>query len=651
MLRCMEVTAGTVPCTDAARRRMRQQLLALETYHGLPSVFFTLNPADTRHPWTCFFSTAPAEPWQPVASDEALAETLRRVNLLHRVATDPVAVARAFHEHVQCFFKFLLGCGDGSASPDGPITAEGHGVLGPVLAYYGVTEPQMRGSLHIHVLLHLYSFTTPAAFVELARAGLQGLQERLRTWVESCLYTSLEAVARQLPSPDEGRDYLRSLQPFPHTEKQRVLLRARVDAPSLSPDWPDCSTWFAGCREESLPASPPWADPREDALRGLPHFLPWPRSRPEHLRQESYKVLLYDVRHTALHCCLHDCTSRTCHKGFLGRIGFCCLGFWNWGRVTDASGETRWQRLHGHALQPRGTIGIWPPQKNVILTERHHAFHTRFNLAVLLAAKCNHDISILVRAPDAAALVDSASFASCMASSVQLASFYATAYMSKVQPHISNLFDVLAAGQRRLEEHMATGRSAGAPELPGTARMRKTLTRMLTSAQRRSHKSMPEMVHYLLGYPEAYCSHAFRALYVRDLLEQALAKRSAESEEHFLVAAGANPSAPTHAFPQARAAVPANLQATDYMHRGVPLAQWPLYFYVAGVSRSKKPRGSTGLPPAFVPFAPGHPDGCANLQRVLLLERWYVPQLTGAHLPPVAVDPEGRAERRSGCRR
>ena len=152
----MEMVSATVPCTDAARRRMRQQLRSLQYWQGLPSVFLTLNPADTKHPFTLFFASGGEDTWVPVTSDEALDGVLQNINLAHSVAIDPVAVARAFHQHVQLFLTELLDCKPLSKDtfPDGLATCTHGGILGAVAAFFGVTEPQMRGSLHLRMLLH-----------------------------------------------------------------------------------------------------------------------------------------------------------------------------------------------------------------------------------------------------------------------------------------------------------------------------------------------------------------------------------------------------------------------------------------------------------------------------------------------------------------
>ena len=110
-------------------------------------------------------------------------------------------------------------------------------------------------------------------------------------------------------------------------------------------------------------------------------------------------MLLYDLRHAALHCCIHECKPRTCHKGWLGRHGFCRLGFWHWKDVSQWTAADTWQRYHGLPLCPEPCIGEVPPLEGVLLTERHHPYHTRFHVGALGVGKCNHDINVLLKAP------------------------------------------------------------------------------------------------------------------------------------------------------------------------------------------------------------------------------------------------------------
>ena len=161
-------------------------------------------------------------------------------------------------------------------------------------------------------------------------------------------------------------------------------------------------------------------------------------------------------------------------------------------------------------LQSRVSGGLVYPHENLLLTERHHPYHTRFNAAILATAKCNHDLSVLVRAPSTTETLDAAEFATLMASSTQLATYYITAYMSKVQPHLLSLWTLLQQGQARLQQELRTCSEDPARPIAHKTVARRVLMRMLSASQRRVHKSMPEMCHYLLGFPEAYSSHGFR---------------------------------------------------------------------------------------------------------------------------------------------
>ena len=62
-------------------------------------------------------------------------------------------------------------------------------------------------------------------------------------------------------------------------------------------------------------------------------------------------------------------------------------------------------RVHGHALQRRWDGAAWPPvhsappQAGMPALERNHAFHCKMTPGVFLGARCNHDLSILLRLP------------------------------------------------------------------------------------------------------------------------------------------------------------------------------------------------------------------------------------------------------------
>eukprot|EP00435_Cladocopium_sp_Y103_P046459 s3073_g13.t1 len=603
VLRSMEIVSGAVPCTDASRRRMRRELRSFQIWHGLPSIFLTLNPADTRHPFTLYYSSAAGNDWVPVADDAALSSVLKKVNLLHLVASDPVAVARAFHEHVRALLTHLLDCNGTieTLHPDGVAACLSGGVLGPIAGYYGVTEPQLRGSLHIHMLIHLYAFTTPAAFATTMRDILPAFVQGLLSWVSSCVHTSLEALPRVWGIEDQQEEVFQHLQPLPYSQRQQDRLHLEV---GHSWDFHLASTvWRFADAPSSLDASPPWSDPFQDGLAGRGQFLPWPRS---YLCSQAtgdmssfVPLLLYDLRHSALNCCLHDCRARTCHKGFLGRLGYCRLGYWHWKQslIDDAF---VWQRCHGLPLHSRACVGTVYPHENLLLTERHHPYHTRFNAALLATAKCNHDVSVLVRAPSAAENLDASAFAAVMASSTQLATYYITAYMSKVQPHLLSLWTLLRQGQARLQQELREKSLEPGISISHKTVARRVLMRMLSASHRRVHKSMPEMANTLVdGHEEGS----------------------------------------TNAQPQRL--LPSNAQELDYTYRGEQLQTWPFYFYVAAVVRFNGRTYDADV--LACPFDPRHPDRRGQVQRILLQEPWAIPHLIGASIPPKAKDPARRA--------
>ena len=299
-----------------------------------------------------------------------------------------------------------------------------------------------------------------------------------------------------------------------------------------------------GVAEPPAPAelrTPAALDPLNDAAAGRPPWLPFCRSyvgdRAAPAEEWSRK-LLYEFRHSVVHCAgVHTCMSRVCHKGRLGKSGYCRLGFWHWAEVPNE--EHVWARCHGKALRFEREVGMLPPQRGVPLTEQHHPFFGRTTPGVYACCKCNHDLSVMLRFPREAAKTlgslpsevdrpsefhpvgvnsprDNDAVAAQMAAEINDATHYITDYAGKVQPHLTSLFILLQQGQQRLEEQFDDDPALKAK---GPAYLAsRTLFRMGITCQKRVHKSMQEMVNYLLGFPEAYCTHAFRPLYYAEII-------------------------------------------------------------------------------------------------------------------------------------
>ena len=93
------------------------------------------------------------------------------------------------------------------------------GIVSHVGGYFGPVEPQMRGSLHIHLLLHVIGFTSPQELLRRFRGARASLENNLWAWVRSISFTSIEALAGHLGLPDRHAA-LAELQPFPYTDWQ-----------------------------------------------------------------------------------------------------------------------------------------------------------------------------------------------------------------------------------------------------------------------------------------------------------------------------------------------------------------------------------------------------------------------------------------------
>ena len=172
----LRYVAAPVENTLFAKLYRRNELRALICYHGLPHIWFTLNPADNRHPLVAIFAGQ--------SIDEA-----QRMSIFDRcrlLVDNPLAPVLFFHKCVRVFVNMLKG-----------------GLFGTYLSHYGVIEAQGRGSLHIHMLVWIQP--SPA------RKRTHGVDEScspddLCNYVDSILSATLTDL--DVPRTSEPRDNL-----------------------------------------------------------------------------------------------------------------------------------------------------------------------------------------------------------------------------------------------------------------------------------------------------------------------------------------------------------------------------------------------------------------------------------------------------------
>ena len=572
------------------------------------------------------------------------------------MAQDPVAAVRAFHAHVHSFFEQCLGC---SCSPDdlhldGIASKAGATLVGDVFAAFGAIEPQMRGSLHIHLLLHLLAFQTPQDLFRRFHQNWKKLEECLWSWTQSILFTSVEALPTFLQEPAVSAR-LQELQPLPYTDENKRQL-----GEGASEHLATAASHWASASPACIPVActdGTWFDPRPDAAKEQPKFRTW---TPEYAASdvpsaEWGQLLLFDFRHSAVACCLHECRPGTCHKGFLGKLGFCRLGYWRWENLTPDDDTHLWRRAHGMALQPTPLLGTLPPHEGVFFTERHHHYFARVNPAILLTRRCNHDVNVLLRLPPVPDSGDAQDFlmAQCV-QAMRAATFYITSYTGKVQPHLMNIWNLLSKGHSNLQDDLAK-RQVGDQEHDSKYVAQRTLFRMITSCKKKNHKSMQEMVNYLLGLPEFYCTHEFRPLYYANLcteadslLQQSILVGERACASSISAIMFARPSVAEDEDDEAvdtsgiSKSVTVDKQRQNYEKRGAGLQSWPFYFYVASVSIIQGKKVVAGTPTVFR-FLASHRDAADKVQQLLSSRPWYVPELIGPSIPAVDDDPEKRA--------
>ena len=236
----------------------------------------------------------------------------------------------------------------------------------------------------------------------------------------------------------------------------------------------------------------------------------------------------------------HICRPQTCHKGRWAKIKFCRMFFWHWAqRAHKKTGQPVMARLHGHTLHQRWVAGDWPPvqqvppQAGMPSLERNHAFHCKMSPGVFLSARCNHDLSILLRLPVLSERMKSvmAHFANGLRDEqeeddkqeaqrfyeesvdvmVQLIvdhEYYASDYSTKSQPHAANLLQTLHDSLVRHNRFAAEHDYAGKANVD-LARAQRLLQSFICATNRRLHKGMP-VYAYLLGRPSHYCSYTFQ---------------------------------------------------------------------------------------------------------------------------------------------
>ena len=156
--------------TDEARIRIRSLIWGMCIKKGPPSLWLTINPADTQNPIARMFAG------EDIDLDHYSA--LDHHPNVAAVAADPFASALFFHTIINAVLHTLVGL---NGYERNQTLHRKKGIFGTVSAFIGTVEAQGRGTLHLHMLLWLDGAVTTSKMKDLL--ATDNFRDRVRQFI------------------------------------------------------------------------------------------------------------------------------------------------------------------------------------------------------------------------------------------------------------------------------------------------------------------------------------------------------------------------------------------------------------------------------------------------------------------------------------
>ena len=558
VLRSIDIALRDVEGSEAERQTFRYKFMALRIWNGCSLLFFTLNPHDIKSQLLVKFANAEEEhmericlDWNDAEMEEYYARNKRSNSLrFHEFAVAyPAAAARCVRKTMKMTIELLFNCAPPANVRPKKQHADGFpcrnepGIFNYVAGYLGIVEPQMRWTEHMHMLVQLLGFSHPRDFFQ--GGCFKDTFRHVWAFIASVVFESQEGFAAYLGTDSATA----SLQQCPvmevHDKQQKMMgperSRACVEAQ------------LQGRGLDIASAVPSSAETK------FKHWIPAAYGD-ETLTAAQWETLaVRDSNDGSRSCGNHVCRPIVCHKGRLGKMGFCRMLYWCFEKWKNKKGETVMKRVHGKELHPRWDntglppVHTRPPLKGLPRLERNHAYHFKMTPAVLLGPRCNHDVGVLLKLPvmKAAELEESTqavdllqrlldnmyakvsgskalgstagsarSPSECeqawddaiydMLESLTDHEFYCGDYATKEQPHAQGVLHTLHDSLQRAEKFaQETPRVDHADYATLADAARRLLQRLVAATNRRIHIGFPTVYARLLGKPNHYASHSF----------------------------------------------------------------------------------------------------------------------------------------------
>lgn len=141
----LKAVSSKVLGSDDARAANRSKIWSTTVMKSPPSLWITLNPADLHDP---IAQVLAGEDIDMDAFIEAVGPDKDR--RARNIARDPYAAAKFYDFVVKTLFKTLF-----KIDASGSSVKSDRSIFGTISAYFGVTEAQGRGTLHLHLVVWL----------------------------------------------------------------------------------------------------------------------------------------------------------------------------------------------------------------------------------------------------------------------------------------------------------------------------------------------------------------------------------------------------------------------------------------------------------------------------------------------------------------
>ena len=182
----------------------------------------------------------------------------------------------------------------------------------------------MRKTLHMHMLIQLHGFAHPEDLF--GQRTLIDTFRRVWHFIASICFRSTEAFAAYL-GEDAAMEALQVQPLLSLTEKQRGMIGEARAREAI---------------QAQLQARGMSVAPRVQPLRPpLVYYTPTMLASSQANSSAWARFAAVDVLAGTLKTGNHVCRADVCHKGRIGKLGFCRMLFWHWVRMTTKKGEWR----------------------------------------------------------------------------------------------------------------------------------------------------------------------------------------------------------------------------------------------------------------------------------------------------------------------